>query len=102
MPDTGAFYVLDIDAVTRPDGAIDAVRFISVRCNACQEVTNAEADTLDALPGGTVLACAGCGARQAVSNARLVECEHHLAAGVAPRGQDRRRRRAGRDGAGGE
>jgi hypothetical protein len=36
---------------------------------------------LETMPGGTLLACAGCGERQAVSNARLVECDHILGTG---------------------
>ncbi len=33
---------------------------------------------LGKIPGGTVLTCNHCGARQAVSNARLDECHHVL------------------------
>ncbi|EPK4167806.1 hypothetical protein QEG52_000495 [Stenotrophomonas maltophilia] len=79
MPDTGLFYVLDLDAVRNGDGNLDRVTAISVRCNSCKHITHAKAPELETMQGGTLLACAGCGERQAVSNARLVECDHVLA-----------------------
>lgn len=78
MPDTGLFYVLDLDVVRRDDGNIAHVDAISVRCNHCKHITHAKAPKLETMPGGTLLACTGCGKRQAVSNARLVECDHVL------------------------
>ncbi|OUL15588.1 hypothetical protein B0X78_05790 [bacterium AM6] len=79
MPDTGLFYVLNIDrcAISREHPSVIA---ISVRCNSCQHVTHSTGPDLQSIPGGTLLACAQCGGRQAVSNARLVECDHTLAA----------------------
>lgn len=78
MPDTGLFYVLDIDVVRRDEGNIERVNAISVRCNHCRHITHSRTSGLETMPGGTLLACAGCGNRQAVSNARLVECDHVL------------------------
>ena len=78
MPDTGLFYVLDLDAVRDRDGNLDRVTAISVRCNHCKHITHAKAPELETMPGGTLLACTGSGERQAVSNARLVECDHVL------------------------
>lgn len=78
MPDTGLFYVLNLDAVRDHDGNLDRVTAISVRCNHCTHITHAKAPELETMPGGTLLACTGCGERQAVSNARLVECDQVL------------------------
>ncbi len=78
MPDTGLFYVLDLEAVRNPDGNLDRVTAISVRCNRCKHITHSRAPQLETMQGGTLLACAACGERQAVSNARLVECDHVL------------------------
>lgn len=78
MPDTGLFYVLDIDVVRRDEGNIERVNAISVRCNHCRHITHSRTPGLETMPGGTLLACAGCRKRQAVSNARLVECDHVL------------------------
>ncbi|WP_155760458.1 hypothetical protein [Stenotrophomonas maltophilia] len=72
------FYVLDLDAVRDRDGNLDRVTAISVYCNHCKHITHAKAPVLETMQGGTLLACAGCGERQAVSNARLVECGHVL------------------------
>lgn len=78
MPDTGLFYVLDLDAIRNHDGKLERVTAISVRCNRCKHITHAKVPQLETMPGGTLLACTGCGERQAVSNARLVECDHVL------------------------
>ncbi|PJL13323.1 hypothetical protein B9Y72_11295 [Stenotrophomonas maltophilia] len=78
MPDTGLFYVLNIDPMRDQQGNIQSVIAISVRCNSCQHVTHSTGPSLGSMPGGTLLACAKCGGRQAVSNARLVECDHVL------------------------
>ena len=78
MPDTGLFHVLDIDPMRDQHGNIQSVIAISVRCNSCQHVTHSTGPSLESMPGGTLLACAQCGGRQAVSNARLVECDHVL------------------------
>ncbi len=78
MPDTGLFSALDLDAVRDRAGNLERVTAISVRCNHCKHITHAKAPELETMPGGTLLACAGCGERQAVSNARLMECDHLL------------------------
>ena len=82
MPDTGFFYVLDLDAARDEQGHLEHVNAISIRCNRCRHITHLKVPQLESMPGGTLLACAGCGERQAVSNARLVECDHVL--GHAP------------------
>ncbi|HCT26859.1 MAG TPA: hypothetical protein DIW85_11670 [Stenotrophomonas sp.] len=83
MADTGFFYVLNIDPMRDQAGNIQSVIAISVRCNSCQHVTHSTGPTLESMPGGTLLACAKCGGRQAVSNARLVECDHVLGSPLA-------------------
>jgi len=80
MPDTGLFYVLDLDSTRDSQGNILRVNSLSVRCNKCRHVSHFNAPDLESMPGGTLLKCAGCGERQAVSNARLIECDHVLAA----------------------
>jgi len=46
---------------------------------ATVDVSHSKVPDLESMPGGTLLRCKGCGKRQAVSNARLVECDHVLA-----------------------
>jgi transcription elongation factor Elf1 len=78
MPDTGLFQVIDLDADRDELGTLKNVSAITIRCNRCRHVTHAKAPQLETMPGGTLLACGRCGERQAVSNARLVECDHVL------------------------
>jgi len=66
MPDTGLFYVLDLDATRNASGSLERVNAITVRCNHCQHVTQSAVPQLETLPGGTLLVCVGCGERQAV------------------------------------
>ncbi|MBK0055859.1 hypothetical protein [Stenotrophomonas sp. S39] len=79
MPNTGRFFVLAVDADRDPAGAIVQIRSMALRCEACGEVTRTEGTQIARLSGGTVLACAHCGATQAVANARLEECDHVIA-----------------------
>jgi len=79
MPNTGRFFVLALDADRDPAGAIVQIRSMALRCEACGEVTSTEGTQIAHLSGGTVLACAHCGATQAVANARLEECDHVMA-----------------------
>lgn len=81
MPDTGLFYVVDVESVLDEQGRIAYVSSLAVRCARCSTITSSTRAELEALPGGTVLICGKCGARQMVSNARLVECEHILGDG---------------------
>jgi len=86
MPDTGMFYVLDIDAVLDEQGRIACITSLAVQCPRFTHVTRSAGADLESTRGGTVLACGKCGARQMVSNARLVECDHILSdGGPAPR-----------------
>lgn len=86
MPDTGLFYVLDIEAVLDEQGRIAYISSLAVRCARCTHVTRSTGVDLESTPGGTVLNCGKCGARQMVSNARLVECDHTSRdGGPAPR-----------------
>lgn len=86
MPDTGLFYVVDIEAVLDEQGRIAYISNLAVRCARCTHVTRSAGADLESTPGGTVLTCGKCGARQMVSNARLVECDHILSdGGPAPR-----------------
>ena len=75
MPDTGLFHVIDLEADRDERGHVKHVDAIAIRCNKCRHVTRLGVSNLETMPGGTLLACAGCGERQAVSNARLVECD---------------------------
>lgn len=83
MPNTGRFFVLAVEADKDPAGAIVQIRSMALRCEACGEVTRTEGTQIARLSGGTVLACAHCGATQAVANARLEECDHVMA-GASP------------------
>lgn len=76
MPDTGHFYVLALDYGADDGRQIRQVNSITVRCNRCRNITRLK--DIERIAGGTVLACSKCGVRQAVSNARLVECDHSL------------------------
>ncbi len=82
MPDTGFFYVLDLRAARDEQCHLDHVNAISIRCNRCRHITHLKVPQLESMPGGTLLVCAGCSERQAVSNARLDECDQVL--GHAP------------------
>ncbi|CAH0132839.1 hypothetical protein SRABI35_00091 [Stenotrophomonas lactitubi] len=75
MPDTGLFYVFSVDYATDARGCIDRVTSIAFRCNQCHHVSRTETE-LKRMTGGTLLTCGKCGSHQAVSNARLVDCEH--------------------------
>jgi len=79
MPNTGRFLVLALDADRDTAGVIAQIRSMALRCEACGEVTRTEGTQIARLSGGTVLACAHCGATQAVANARLEECDHVMA-----------------------
>lgn len=79
MPNTGRFFVLAVDADRDPAGTIVQIRSMALRCEACGEVTRTKGTQIARLSGGTVLACAHCGATQAVANARLEECDHVIA-----------------------
>lgn len=81
MPDTGLFYVVETESVLDEQGRIAYISSLAVRCVRCSQVTRSTSAELEALPGGTVLTCGKCGARQIVSNARLVECDHILSDG---------------------
>lgn len=76
MPDTGLFYILALD-YGADDARIGHVNSITIRCNRCHHVTRLN-KRIERIEGGTVLTCGKCGARQAVSNARLAECDHSL------------------------
>lgn len=98
MPDTGRFHVLSITADRDAEGAIMQIRSMALRCEACGSVTHTEGAQIAHLSGGTILACADCGATQAVANARLQECDHVMAvaapaavAGASLRAPDRDR-----------
>lgn len=86
MPNTGLFYIVDVDSVLDEQGRIAYISSLAVQCVRCTHVTRSAGADLESTPGGTVLTCGKCGARQMVSNARLVECEHILGdGGPAPR-----------------
>ncbi len=73
MPDTGLFHVVAFDAEHREDHSISRVNALTLRCHKCGKLTAWNADTLQRLEGGTILACRHCQNRQAISNARLNE-----------------------------
>lgn len=83
MPNTGAFHILNLNAIYDDGGLLQTVTYVAVRCNACGNETAAGTDAIEVIEGGTVLSCAFCGRRQAVSNARLLECVDHLDTGEA-------------------
>lgn len=73
MPITGKFNVLEIDCSRDPAGKVTHVSRVSMRCSLCNDITESAGEHLVQLPGGTVLTCAKCGTRQAVSNASFGE-----------------------------
>ncbi|CAM4121604.1 hypothetical protein CR156_09005 [Stenotrophomonas lactitubi] len=73
MPDTGLFYVFSVDYAADAMGGPDQVSSITFRCNQCHHVSRTEAG-VQRVSGGTLLTCGKCGAHQAVSNARFVDC----------------------------
>ncbi len=73
MPDTGLFHVVAFDADHREDHSISRVNALTIRCHQCGKLTAWNADNLQRLEGGTILACRHCQNRQAISNARLNE-----------------------------
>jgi|GEM_PF-502264 len=73
MPDTGLFHIVAFDADHREDHSISRVNALTIRCHQCGKLTAWNADNLQRLEGGTILACRHCQNRQAISNARLNE-----------------------------
>ena len=73
MPNTGSFHLHEVSGQTEgtPEHftSITAVR---ATCLKCKTVLHAKGlPELENIEGGTVLCCSGCGARQAISNARF-------------------------------
>ena len=73
MPNTGSFHLHEVLGTTEgtPEHftSITAVRATCQKCRRTMHATSPP--ELESIEGGTILACAGCGARQAISNARF-------------------------------
>lgn len=72
MRDTGQFYLIGVDGMTRADGTLLQVTRVDGRCLACQRQFRVTTDhgLLD-LDGAAVVTCPACGNRQAISRAQL-------------------------------
>lgn len=75
MPFTGLFQLIEVHG----DMAGTPPRFTRIRaaqavCEGCRQFSYlTEFQGIHSIPGGVVITCPGCGARQAVSNARFDE-----------------------------
>lgn len=75
MPLTGPFQIVDYQAAYDAAGQISRITALTLQCQRCDCTSSAGERDLMHLPGGTVFRCTGCGAHQAVSNARLAHLE---------------------------
>lgn len=72
MPDTGRFYLLDVEAVTDSDDHILELLRVYCRCLRCHRAFPATpAAGLTLIPGGAALDCPDCGEHQAISLVRF-------------------------------
>ncbi len=73
MPNTGSFHLHEVSG--QSEGTPEHFTFITAvraTCLKCKTVLHAKGlPELENIKGGTVLCCSGCGARQAISNARF-------------------------------
>ncbi len=71
MPDTGRFYLLNVDGLEDRGNLLEVTR-IDARCLSCQTHFRAvPGEGLVDHEGAGVITCPGCGNRQAISRARL-------------------------------
>lgn len=87
MPTIGKFNILELDCSRDPGGKVTHVSRISLRCSLCNDITESAGEHLVQLPGGTVLTCAKCGTRQAVSNASFGEFDRIMHRAQASKAQ---------------
>lgn len=72
MPDTGRFYLLEVESVTDVDGRILELTRVYCRCLKCHcGITATPAEGLTPIPGGAVLTCPECRQHQAISMVRF-------------------------------
>ena len=73
MPNTGVFYLQEVlgRKAGWPERFIEITR-VRATCSRCSRMVHADKlPELESIAGGTILQCPGCGARQAISNARF-------------------------------
>ncbi|NIJ69980.1 hypothetical protein [Xanthomonas sp. 60] len=75
MTHTGPFQIIDYQAAYDAAGQITRITALTLQCQRCETTSSSGERELMHLPGGTVFRCSGCGAHQAVSNARLAHLE---------------------------
>ena len=71
MTSTGLFLILAFDLAPQDGSLFSSVTSVTAQCLRCQHVTTADIDAARSLPGGVILFCPSCGARQGVANAGL-------------------------------
>lgn len=85
MPNTGQFYLIDVDGQAGEVGRLLEVTRIQRRCLPCGWSFDAlPGHGLIAIAGGAVLACPHCENRQAVSLARFSEFIDRVGSGSHP------------------
>ena len=80
MSQTGPFHIIDYQAAYDAAGQITRITALTLQCQRCEATSSSSERDLMHLPGGTVFRCGGCGAHQAVSNARLAHLDAPVAA----------------------
>lgn len=71
MTSTGSFLILSAQLASGAEADQASVAAVTAQCVRCNHVTTADIDAARHLPGGVILFCSSCGARQAVANAGL-------------------------------
>ncbi len=84
MPNTGQFYLMEVDGQANEVGQLLEVTRVQCRCLPCGwTFAAAPTEGLLALAGGAVLSCPHCENRQAVSLAKFSEFTHRFGLGHA-------------------
>lgn len=72
MPDTGRFYLLEVESVIDANGRISELLRVHCRCLKCHAAFEATpAGQLTLIQGGASLVCPDCGQNQAISMVRF-------------------------------
>ena len=73
MPNTGVFYLPEVSGpMTGSPEHFTTITRIRATCNKCSHMLHGtEPPELECIPGGAILQCPNCGARQAISSARF-------------------------------
>lgn len=72
MPDTGRFYLLEVEGITDANNQILELIRVYCRCLRCHRAfTATQASGLALIPGGAAIDCPECGEHQAISLVRF-------------------------------